>query len=449
MSEPGNKKKIGVYSGIAIGLGGMIGAGIFSIIGVAAEIAGNLMYVSFIIAGLLALLSGYSYSKLSAEFPSAGGPVIFLIKGFGMGVTSGFFNILLWFGYVFVLCLYSYAFASYGMTFFPGAPEIVRNILITLVIAGFTAVNIIGAKAVGSSETTIVIIKVAILLFFVVIGFFFIEPALLEPELEGPATNILFGAALVFVAYEGFGLITNTGEDMKQPRKNMPRSIYWSIAITIIIYAAVAYVVIGNLELGHIIEAKDYALAEAAKPSLGKIGFEIIAVAALFSTASAINATIYGGAYVSYLTARNNGLPKIFDKKIRRGSRGGLYITSVLVIIFANTLDLEGIAMLGSATFLVVYGAVNIAHLKVLKQTKANPFIVWAAAISCTISFFLLVYHQIKNSPDTLYVLAGVMVSALIFEYYYTNYRRKRLGKSSREKERETKEKTSREFSQH
>ena len=114
----------------------------------------------------------------------------------------------------------------------------------------------------------------------------------------------MIGAGIVFVAYEGFGLVTNAAEDMENPKKTLPSALYLSGLITIIIYAAISLTVLGNLPLSEIVKAKEYALAAATKPFLGMIGFKIAALAALFSTASAINATLYGGANVSYMMAK-------------------------------------------------------------------------------------------------------------------------------------------------
>lgn len=231
--------------------------------------SGNAVYISFILSGILALFSVYSYSKLGVKYPSAGGPVEFLIRGLGNNILSGGFNVLLWVGYIFALALYARAFASYALTFFPSAPGYWLNIFATGIIVLFTAVNFKGAKTVGRSEIFIVSIKVGILILFAVVGFFFIRPEYLSYHLFPSISNIFYAAAVVFLAYEGFGLITNAAEDMDNPQKTLPRALYLSVLIVIGIYVAVSVVVVGNLSLPEIISAKDYALAEAAKPFLG------------------------------------------------------------------------------------------------------------------------------------------------------------------------------------
>ncbi len=423
-----NKKSISLWSAISIGIGGMIGAGIFSILGISASISGNAMHISFIIAGIVALLSTYSYAKLGARYPSAGGPVEFLVQGFGDGILSGGFNVLLWLGYVFVLTLYAKAFAGYALTFFgEHASKVLGNLFATVIILVFMAVNFVGAKAVGKSELVIVFVKVGILLVFAGIGFFFIKPSLLSISKWPYASNVLFGAGIVFVAYEGFGLITNAAEDMKNPKKTLPRALYLSVIFVIIIYTAISLTVSGNLPISEIVSAEEYALAAAVKPFLGLIGFKIAAIAALFSTASAINATLYGGANVSYVMAKKGELPRIFERKIWGKGYEGLFITAGLVILFVNLLNLEGIALLGSASFLLIYAAVNLAHIKLSKETGARRSLIWASILSCFASFGLLIYYEINHSPLTVAVLGGVLLLSFVVEGGFRKYSRRLL----------------------
>lgn len=423
-----NKKHMGLWPAVSIGIGGMIGAGIFSILGISSRISGNALYLSFIIAGIVALLSTYSYAKLGAKYPSAGGPVEFLIKGFGDGILSGGFNILLWLGYVFVLSLYAKAFAGYAVTFIrEDTTGVWVNILATAVIVGFTAVNFAGAKAVGKAELFIVVVKIGILLMFSFIGFFFIKPSFLSFSQWPKIGNVFFGAGLVFVAYEGFGLITNTAEEMKNPQKSLPQALYISVITVIFIYVAVSLTVLGNLPTNAIVEAKDYALAEAARPFLGLIGFKIIAVAALFSTASAVNATLYGGANVSYMMAKEGELPRVFQRKIWGKGFEGLFITSGLVIIFVNILNLEGVALLGSASFLCIYAAVNIAHLRLYKETGAKPSLIWASIIGCCGSLIALIIYELQNSPMTLIIFGSVFILSFGIEGCFRKYTQRLL----------------------
>jgi len=410
-------KSISLVAAVSIGVGGMIGAGIFSIFGVGAQIAGNAVYLSFIIAGVVALFCAYSYAKLGSRFPSAGGPVEFLVRGFGSSTVSGGFNILLWIGYIFALALYARAFASYAVTFFPNFnTSILLYIFLNGIVLVFVLINIIGTKAVGRSEILIVGVKLAILVLFIIVGSMFVKPGLFTIAEWPSSSNILFAAGILFLGYEGFGLITNTAADMKEPKKTLPKAIYISIILVIAVYALIAFTVIGNLGIDKIIAAKDYALAAAAKPFLGSVGFSVMAVAALFSTASAINATLYGGANVSYVLAKNRQLPAQFNRRTWHGSREGLFITAALVLIFANLFQLDGIAMLGSAAFLIIYGSVNIAHLKLRKETGGNKYIILASILLVLLTFILLIYYLSQNSMATLITLIIVICLSFLAE---------------------------------
>src|SRR5262249_19472757 len=198
-----------------MGVGGMVGAGFFSLLGVVAQGAGNAMWLAFAIGGVVAVLSTYSYAKLGATFPSAGGAVHFLVKSFGDGVLAGGLNLFMLAGYIISLALYATAFGGYAAAFFttPPSPFFLDsfgrgpNVVLTLV-------NAFGATFMGRWETLIVAVKVAILVLFAAVGLCFIRPGYLSPELWPETKSILFGAGVLFIGYEGFGLVTNAAADM-------------------------------------------------------------------------------------------------------------------------------------------------------------------------------------------------------------------------------------------
>src|SRR5229473_6837510 len=383
--------QIGMLAAVSIGIGGMVGAGIFSILGVVAHAAGNAMWLAFAIGGVVAVLSTYSYAKLGATFPSAGGAVHFLVKSFGDGVLAGGLNLFMWAGYIISLALYATAFGGYAATFVTTTPSplLLKSLAVVPVLV-LTLVNAFGATLMGRWETVIVVVKVAILVLFAAVGLCFIRPGYLSPELWPETKSILFGAGVLFIGYEGFGLITNAAADMRDPRKLLPRALYTSVILVIALYLAVSLTVTGNLSDYEIEQAKDYALAEAAKPFLGQFGFRLIAIAALFSTASAINATLFGSANVCYMIARDGGLPEGLSRTEWRGASGGLLLTAALVLIVMLSFDLSGIAMMGSAAFLLIYAAVNAGHLKVLSETGASALLVWLSLLTSLAMFAAL-----------------------------------------------------------
>lgn len=424
-------KSMGLYAATSIGVGGMIGAGIFSIFGTAVKISGNAIYISFIIAGLVALLNAYSYAKLGVRYQSAGGPIEFILKGFGDGVLSGGLNLLLWISYIFALALYSKGFASYAVTFLPpGSAQLWEKVFASAIILIFTAINFIGAKAVGKSELFIVSIKFVILLLFAAAGIAYMDTGNLSISTWPDSKNIFFGAGVVFLAYQGFGLITNAAEDINNPETTLPRAIYLSIVLVIIIYISVSFAVIGNLSTFEIEKSKDYALAAAAKPFLGAIGFKIMALAALISTSSAINASLYGGANISYLLAKEGRLPFLFERKIWKRGTEGLFITSGLVILLANFLPMDGIGMLASTSLLIIYVAVNTSHLRLLKETGAKCWIIRASLLSSLIFFGALIYYEYVSSKLTVELLLITVFFCFCAEWIY----RKLSGRSIKER---------------
>jgi amino acid transporter len=417
-----------MVAAVSIGVGGMVGAGIFSILGVVAHAAGNAMWLAFAIGGVVALLSTYSYAKLGATFPSAGGAVHFLVKGFGDGVWAGGLNLFMWAGYIISLALYATAFGGYAATFLPGPPSplLLKSLAVAAVVL-LTLINAFGAKLMGRSETLIVAIKVAILVLFAAVGLWFIRPGYLSPELWPEGKSILFGAGVLFIGYEGFGLITNAAADMRNPSTMLPRALYTSVILVIALYLAVALTVTGSLSDYEIERAKDYALAEAAKPSLGQFGFRLIAIAALFSTASAINATLFGSANVCYMIARDGELPAGLSRTEWRDATGGLLLTAGLVILVTLIFDLSGIAMMGSAAFLLIYAAVNASHLNVLRATGASAVIVWLSLLTCLAMFAVLCVYTYQEQPAALAALVVIAAASFAAEWAYRRWTGRRL----------------------
>jgi len=406
----------------------MVGAGIFSILGVVAHAAGNAMWLAFAIGGVVALLSTYSYAKLGATFPSAGGATHFLVKSFGDGVLAGGLNLFMWVGYIISLALYATAFGGYAATFFTTAPSalLLKSLAVASVVL-LTLVNAFGATFMGRWETFIVAVKVAILVLFSAVGLCFIRPGYLSPELWPETKSVLFGAGMLFIGYEGFGLITNAAADMREPRKLLPRALYISVILVIALYLAVSLTVTGNLSDYEIEQSKDYALAEAAKPFLGQSGFRLIAIAALFSTASAINATLFGSANVCYMIARDGELPAGLSWTEWKDATGGLLLTAALVVVVMLIFDLSGIAMMGSAAFLLIYAAVNVGHLKVRDQTGASAIVVWLSLLTCLAMFAILCVYTYQEQPRAIAALILIAAASFAAEWAYRRWTGRRI----------------------
>ena len=424
MSAAGDGK-LGLWAVVAIGVGGMVGGGIFAVLGLAVQLAHGGTPLAFALAGVVALLTAYSYARLSVAYPSRGGTVTFLDRAFGSGMVTGSLNVLLWLSYVVMLSLYAFAFGSYGATFLPDGWQVLgKHALISLAVVAIAGLNLLSARLIGEAENWIVGLKLAILLLFVATGFAGIEASRVAPDAWSPPLQLAAGGMIIFLAYEGFELIANTARDVRDVGRTLPRAYYTAVGFVIALYVLVALVTVGNLPLDRIVQAKDYALAEAARPFLGQAGFTLIAVAAMLSTASAINATLYGAARLSYSIARDGELPAALERKVWGEPVEGLLITAGLTLLVANTFDLSSIATLGSAGFLLIFAAVNAANALRAKYTHSRGWISAAGGVACLIALSALIWQTAASAPAKLWVLVAMLASAIAIEGGYRLARR-------------------------
>jgi amino acid transporter len=415
-----NKKTLGYFSVVSIGIGGMVGGGIFAVLGLAVDFSHGGTPIAFTIAGIVALITAYSYSKLSVRFPSSGGTVHFLNLGLGTGILTGGLNILLWISYIVMLSLYSHAFGSYGATFFPEDTQLFwKHILISSVVISFTAINVLGAKTVGRAEEFIVAVKIIILLSFIVIGFWSIDSQNLQVDTWSPPISLLAGGMIIFLAYEGFELIANTGKDVRNPKKILPKAFYTAVIFVIVLYVLISVVTIGNLSLDQIAESRDYVLAESAKLFLGSYGFVIIVVAALLSTGSAINATLYGACKISYIIAKAGELPVQLEKMIWKKPIEGLLITSVITLLIANLFELSSIALMGSAGFLLIFAAVNWSNFRLYQKTSSHRWISGLGIVACLGAFGVLIWQSMQISQNDIWILVSMLGISFAIEIIY------------------------------
>jgi amino acid transporter len=416
MSESSGDK-IGFWEVTAIGVGGMVGGGIFAVLGLSVDLAGGGAPVAFLIAGVVALVTSYSYARLSVTFPSQGGTVAFLDRAFGPGLLAGSMNILLWISYMVMLSLYSYAFGSYGATLFPHeSQELWKHILISGSVIVIAGLNMLNTKFIGEAEDWVVLLKLVILALFVGVAFSGIDPARLAPSTWTPPLHLIAGGMIIFLAYEGFELIANTAQDVRDAPRILPRAFYTAVGGVVVLYVLVAVVTVGTLPVDQIVAAQDYALAEAARPSLGHTGFLLIAIAAMLSTASAINATIYGAARLSYIIAKDGELPELLERKVWGKPIEGLLITSGVTLVIANLIDLSSISVMGSAGFLLIFAAVNGANVVLADRTGSRRWLSLLGVLLCLGALTCLLWQTALTSVDDLWVLAAMIGAAFTIE---------------------------------
>lgn len=412
-----SKKPIGLWSAVAMGIGAMVGAGIFALLGEASDISGSAVYISFIIGGVIALFSGYSLGKLGARYPSSGGIIEYLTQAFGSGTFTGSMGIMMYFAAVVSISLITKAFGNYAITFLPSNVDqnLWRHLFSVGIVVLFVLINLRGAKDVAIWERIIVGIKFFVLVVLSVAGIIFLKPELLSPSHYPPMSNIFFSLAITFFAYEGFRVITNVAEDMPEPTKTLPRAIMLAILLVMFLYVAIAFAVFGNLPVEKVIAAKDFALAQAALPIFGQIGFTVVAITALVATASAVNANLFAVTNVTYQLAKDGELPSEFGKPIAH-SREGLIISGFFIIVSLLLFDLSEIAAIGSISILFIHAVTHIGHLKLIKETGASRILVILAALFSLSAMMLALDYVFKESDHVIGILGGFVLVAVVTE---------------------------------
>jgi len=410
------KKAFGLWSAVFLGVGSMVGAGIFVLLGEAGAIAGNLVWISFIFGGVIALLSGYSLAKLATAYPSRGGIIEYLVQCYGEGVFSGSVSVLFYLSAVIAIAMVAKTFGTYAsmMTVGTGTGMWV-DIYTIAVLLFFMLINLAGSSLIAKSENIIVIFKLSIIVLFTVVVFFYIKPEFLSLKNAPPVINVFSSIALTFFAYEGFRVITNTAEDMENPGQTMQKAMFIAIGLVIVLYVAVSFAVFGSLPLPEIIKAQDYALAEAAKPVFGQIGFTIMSVAALVSTASSINANFYAVTNVTYQMAKDGELPEVYERNVWHSSEG-LIISTIIIIVFVLFFKLDEIAAIGSISILFIHALVHIGHLLKIDETKASRVLIVLAILTIAVAIVLALQYTSKHIPNVGYFIVVGFVLAFVIE---------------------------------
>ena len=239
--------------------------------------------------------------------------------------------------------------------------------------------------------------------------------------MEHGTSSVFMAGALIFVAYEGFQLITNGVCETKNPNKNIPRGIYSSIIITSVIYVILSIVGVGNLSLDQLISAKEYALAAAAEPILGNVGRVLVGIAALLATSSAINGTVFGASRMMAEMASEKKMPEAFSLRSRTEVPWiAIIILSVMAIAFSVLNGLEAIAAFSSITFLFVSIAVSVANLKLIKETKSKLWLILLGIVLMTATIITLIIYLSENNSSTLILIAIVYLVIAIIEFLFS-----------------------------
>ena len=420
-------EQVTLVGAIAIGIGGMVGGGIFAVLGVAAENAGGATPIAFCVGGIVAALTAYSYSKLSVRYPNDGGTVTFIDEVFGVDVVTGSANVVLWVGYMATSALYAAAFGNYAASLLPGDLGsnglVVRGLVVVGVVVPWV-INLASARLISKTEGAVVAVKLSILLMAIVAGVPSTEPSRLSSDTWSSPVSIVAAGMLVFVAYEGFELIANASAEVAKPRRNLPLAFAMSVGVVAVLYVAIAAVVVGSLSADEIRRASDYALAEAASATLGQVGFVLVGASALLATFSALNATLYGAARLSFTIAVEGELPTGFRRRPWHQPIG-LHVTAVVGAAIAVGVRLDAISSLASMIFLVVFTAVNLAAARVGRDADVRRAIALLGAATCVAALVILTIRSVSDQPAAIVLFVVLGGTALVVEHRVLRPRRR------------------------
>ena len=428
MTAAPGRASITVSSATAIGVGGMMGAGLYTLLGLASTTAGVWLPAAFLVGGGVSVFSVYSYAKLGAKYPSRGGAAQFLIQCFGDGVIAGGLNVFQFLGWIIAMALYCAGFAGYIRALLPWeTPAWSGKAIGILLIVSIVLINMVGSKLVGRSELFVVSIELAILVVFAVFGLMKADPARLSDDGNHHWLGILFAAGLLYVTYEGFGVVTNSAADMKDSARELPRAMFLALGIVVLVYVVISTIVVMTLSLPTMDADQGHVLSDAGAVALGHVGFVVIGVAALLATASGVNATMFGDANLAFMVAKTGELPRDFTRGVWRGGNVGLLVAAALTALFVVFFPLAAVGSMASLAFLIVYGTVSAGHLRVHRDTGAKPWLLVVAVVLNAALFVLLLGYTIHTGPASTWItLLAVLALSFVFEIVY----RRRTGRS-------------------
>ncbi|MFT0155913.1 MULTISPECIES: APC family permease [Tenacibaculum] len=412
-------KELGLGELIAIALGGMVGGGIFSILGIATENIGNATPYAILIGGVLALCAAYSYVKLALLYKDEGATYSFFKKSFpNSELASSVIGWLIVFGYISTLALYAFTFASYFCSQFDTLNHpIWQKIIAGLIITFFAIINLVSVKGMGKLEDILVYSKIVILLFIsgLLAGKGDIQNLIPVFENQTTLTQILIVSAITFVAYEGFQLVIHAYNEMDNPQKNIPRAIYSSIVIATLLYVILSIAALSAIPKEIIIADKEYALAAGTKTYLGQFGQFIVIFGALLATSSAISGTLFGASRLMAVIANDGYFPKQLGQKIKTHIPNKAIITmSVFAYVLLATGGLQVILEFGSITFIIVSMLMAYTNYRKRVETNSSLIITATSFLGLLLAGLLIIYFEFTENKEQfiyiiiIYILLGI-----------------------------------------
>lgn len=417
MTERPGARMITMWGAVALGVGSMVGAGIFALMGVAAAKAGSAVWLSFLGAGVIALLTGHSFARLGVRYPSRGGVVEYLVKAYGVGLFSGGCSILFYIAQLIGMAMISLAFGKFAAELLGIGEDLPfwERVLASGLILGLTVLNLVGSRLVSKAQGMIVLFNLVILAGFSLALSWHAQVERLSVETWPAAAPLLGSLALTFFAFTGFAVISNAAEEMENPARDLPRAMYTAITIVIVLYVGLALAIVGAMSPEQLASGGATLLAEAARAYFGAVGFTVLLISAIVSSVTCLNAGLFGVTSITFTLAQNGQLPQRFEREIRASTRG-LTISAMLALLMVNFLTLTTVASLGSATSLLVYSLVNLGALRLFGQKGWSGRLIVLSVVACLAAILIWVLYTLRTSPGSLLTFLSFLVIAFLSE---------------------------------
>ncbi len=448
---PAFARTLGLFDATMIGVGAMIGAGIFVLTGIAAGESGPASILAFALNGAVTLLTAFAYAELATAIPEAGGGYAYVRRAFpgAVGFTAGW---MLWFAYTVACSLYALGFAGYFWEFFikyvPGLAEgafgvVGENgaiLLVTLFVGvAFVRLNARGAEVTGKAENVLTVTKLCVLAVFIVYGLrrVFEEPgqvaASFNPFFPEGMGGVIVAMGLTFIAFEGYDLIATVAEEIKEPEKNIPRATFISLGMTMVMYLLILFVSLaavrppdGRPSWRFLGDYGETAIVRAAEGFMPAFGVAIIVFGGLLSTMSALNATVMASSRVAFSMGRDRLLPVSMATihPVRRTPHVAIIVTGVILLAMALTLPIEAVGSAASLIFLLTFAMVNLSVITLrrkapeLPRRYKVPFYPVVPILGIVLNLYLAVY-QFTFQPLAWYVTGGWILIGLLLYYGY------------------------------
>ena len=428
MTEDRTATPPGVWHLAALGIGSMVGAGIFALLGEAAIIAGPAVWISFLLAGIIALLTGHSFVQLAVRYPSRGGLVEYLVQAYGVGLFSGSCSLLFYISQLIGMAMISLSFGKFAAALLAidfNLPlwERVLGCALILTLAGL---HLAGSTLLSRAQRTLVVLNLVILTAFA-IGLSTYAGDVQPADNAYPGAMAVLGSlSLTFMAFTGFAVISNAADRVADPARELPRAMYLSIGLVMALYVGLAFVLALTADPDMLTSEGATLLVSVARAFMGETGYYVLLFTAIAGTVTCLNGGLFGAANITFSLAEKGQLPSRLMRDVKATTRG-LTFTAAAAIVLVNLFDLSSVASLGSAVSLMVYMLVNIAALKLLDPEGPRRLIVYASIASCFLAIVIWCVHTFRTKPESLLVFLAFLVVAVAAEAVLQRINRRKI----------------------